>query len=199
MNGKKILFFDTETTGLPPRNGNPLTMFSQWPHICQLSWTFEGTENDYIIKPEGWEIPPETTAVHGITQQDALANGYPFQYAVDKFVMDIQKADLIVAHNIRFDVHFIVANYIREYGADDFQKNVQPYILKERQVDTMMATIGFVQARYSDGRPGKWPRLEELYDKLFPGETYPAHNAIEDVRALERCFRECVKREIIKI
>lgn len=62
-----------------------------------------------------------------------------------------------------------------------------------------MATNEIGKARYSDGRPGKWPRLEELYDKLFPGETYPAHNAIEDVRALERCFRECVKREIIKI
>lgn len=196
---RKILFFDTETTGLPPRNGNPLTMFGQWPHICQLSWTFGGKENDFIIRPDGWVIPPETTDVHGISQQFAIANGYPWSHAVDKFVEDIQKADLIVAHNIRFDVHFIAANYIREYGVDDFKKNVQPYILKERQVDTMMSTIEFVQAKYPDGRPGKWPRLEELYDKLFPGETYPAHNAIEDVRALERCFHECVKREIINI
>lgn len=56
-----FLFFDTETTGLKS------------PHIVQLAALL--TEEDgrecarlnVIIQPEGWTIPDEAAAVHGIT------------------------------------------------------------------------------------------------------------------------------------
>ena len=52
---------------------------------------------------------------------------------------------------------------------------------------------------YSNGRPGKYPKLEELYSKLFPGETFPAHDALEDIRALRRCVPELVNLGIIEL
>lgn len=63
----------------------------------------------------------------------------------------------------------------------------------------MMKTIKFVGALYSNGRPGKYPKLEELYSKLFPGETFPAHDALEDIRALRRCVPELVNLGIIEL
>jgi hypothetical protein len=45
---------------------------------------------------------------------------------------------------------------------------------------------------------GKYPRLEELYDKLF-NSSFPAHNSMEDVRALKKCFYELKKIGILKI
>lgn len=63
----------------------------------------------------------------------------------------------------------------------------------------MMKTIKFVGALFSNGRPGKFPQLEELYSKLFPGETFPVHDALEDIRALRRCVPELVNLGIIEL
>ena len=63
----------------------------------------------------------------------------------------------------------------------------------------MMKTIKFVGALYANGRPGKYPKLEELYSKLFPGETFPAHDALEDIRALRRCVPALVEFGIIEL
>ena len=49
----------------------------------------------------------------------------------------------------------------------------------------------------AERKPGKFPRLEELYAKLFDGESFPAHNSMEDVRALAKCFTECRNRGLI--
>ena len=53
-----------------------------------------------------------------------------------------------------------------------------------KRIDTMMKTIKFVGALYQNGKPGKFPKLEELFAKLFPGETFPAHDALQDVKSL---------------
>ena len=63
----------------------------------------------------------------------------------------------------------------------------------------MMKTIKFVGALYADGRPGKYPKLEELYNKCFPGETFPAHDALEDVKACKRCIPVLVENGIIEL
>jgi hypothetical protein len=60
----------------------------------------------------------------------------------------------------------------------------------------MLETIDYVGATFRDGTVGKYPKLEELYYKLF-AETFPAHNSLEDVRALKRCYWELVKIKIL--
>lgn len=67
------------------------------------------------------------------------------------------------------------------------------------QERAMKKTIKFVGALYPNGRPGKYPRLEELYNKCFPGETFPAHDALEDVRACRRCIPVLVENGIIEL
>lgn len=41
--------------------------------------------------------------------------------------------------------------------------------------------------------------MEELYNKCFPGETFPAHDALEDVRACKRCIPVLVENGIIEL
>lgn len=41
--------------------------------------------------------------------------------------------------------------------------------------------------------------MEELFAKLFPGETFPAHDALQDVKALRRCIPELVELGIIEL
>lgn len=187
MNLKNILFFDIETTGLPDRNAK-YDDFEKFPFVVSLSWIFNGVEHDYIIKPEGYEIPEQTTQIHGITTEYALKNGTPFRDVIVKFIADSINAQYIVAHNIYFDTSIVKANSIRYMGKDYYDLFVDSALNKDKRIDTMMKTIKFVGAKFQNGRSGKYPTLEELYDKLFPGETFNAHTSIDDVRALVRCF-----------
>lgn len=193
---EKILFFDTETTGVIPRGIiSPIRQTSHYPHVVQLSWSIDGKEGDFIIRPDGFTIPDEAAKVHGITTERALAEGVEYKSAFLKFFADVQTADTICAHNANFDKSVIIAEYVRMSNAARAERFAH-FLDAKPLVDTMLLTVDYVGARFPNGKVGKFPRLEELYAKLFNGETFPAHNSIEDVRALAKCFFECKKRNI---
>ncbi len=56
------LFFDTETTGLPRTYRASIKDLENWPRVVQIAWlTYSKSgqllsENDYIVKPEGFII-----------------------------------------------------------------------------------------------------------------------------------------------
>lgn len=189
-----ILFFDTETTGLPP-NSHPVYDADRYPHICQLSWTFNDMDKDFIIRPDGWTIPPETTAVHGISTEMALEKGVPFHDALKLFCIDLLDAETICAHNAQFDKRMLIADATRLTNKDR-GRNFESLLQSKVCIDTMQLTIDFVAARFKNGRTGKFPRLEELYYKLFQS-SFPAHNSMEDVRALRKCYYELTDRNLI--
>ena len=80
----KIVILDLETTGLPPKNASYETDFLQFPHILSMSWKCvkdnrESETFEYLINPEGkYTVPPEATAINGITQEmvDAFDNAH---------------------------------------------------------------------------------------------------------------------------
>jgi DNA polymerase III epsilon subunit-like protein len=192
----KYLYFDTETTGLPPKGARYNTDYDQFPHIVQLSWWFDGQFYDFIIKPKGWTIPEQSTEIHGITTEKALTEGQSFKKVIEKFAFHCDQASKVVAHNIYFDTSIIKANTIREFGIEsNFYTYLEESIDKSKRIDTMMKTIKYVGAKKDNGG-AKFPTLEELYFKLFE-ESFPAHNALEDVKALKRCHEALVDLYII--
>lgn len=192
----EICYFDTETTGLPPKGAKWDETPDLFPRICQLSWIFNGKEENHIIRPDGWEIPQEATDVHGITTEYALEHGEPFNEVVGMFMRDALKATLICGHNIYFDTSIIKANILREFGA--IGMDVEQALHKGKRIDTMRPSMKWVDARFADGRL-KFPKLEELYARCFPGESFPAHDAIEDVRAVVRCLPVLVQNGLIEL
>jgi len=66
------LIFDTETTGLPKRWDAPITDSDNWPRCIQIAWQLHdemGTlieHQDYLVKPEGFNIPYDAERIHGI-------------------------------------------------------------------------------------------------------------------------------------
>lgn len=191
---KKILFFDSETTGLIPKGLNYRIDYEQYPYIVQLAWHFDGELKDFIIKPEDWTIPEEATAIHGISQERALKDGYNFNDVIIEFVNDCQKAYGIIGFNIYFDTSIIKAN-TRRAMPDQFVMMTDMALDKSKRLDLMYKTIKFVGAR-KENWSGKFPTLVELYDELF-GESFPAHNAGDDVMATKRCFDELVEIGVI--
>lgn len=196
---KDVLTFDCETTGLPPKGAKWDVDFAEFPNIVQLAWAVNEKERSYIIKPEGWEIPEASTEVHGITAERANAEGVPFADIIGEFLEDCEKARLLVGHNIYFDMSIVKAMILRIMGREYYDEKAEDALFKGKRIDTMMKTIKFVGAMFANGRHGKFPTLEELYNKCFPGETFPAHDALEDVKACKRCIPVLVENGIIEL
>ncbi len=196
----KILFFDLETTGLFAKDAHYSTDFNEYPYPVQVAWALVNEDQQilikqsHIIKPVGWEIPQDATEIHNITTDHAKTVGMDMKTVLRHLIVDAQVADKIVAHNIYFDTSIIKANLLR--------LKVDPEITnkaldKDKRTDTMRKTIKFVEARYDDGRIGKWPSLEELYVKLFDKKMQKFHDAGVDVETLMACYFELVKLEIL--
>ncbi|MEJ6520298.1 3'-5' exonuclease [Shewanella bicestrii] len=85
-----ILPFDTETTGLPDWKSPSEADYQ--PHLVQLAALLVNDkfeivkELDVIIKPNGWVIPDEVAAIHGITTERAMDEGIPEQEALTQLL-----------------------------------------------------------------------------------------------------------------
>jgi DNA polymerase-3 subunit epsilon len=195
-----VLFFDAETTGLPEKGAQWESDFKYYPNVASLSWIFRGVEKHYIVYPDGWTIPQEATDIHGITTEYALAHGTKIDIVLADFAEDALKAPFVAAHNIYFDSSVVKANVLKHLGRQFYDEmQFEAGLHKGKRIDTMMKTIKFVGALHANGRPGKFPRLEELYEKLFPGEKFDAHNSLADCQALKRCLPELINLGIIML
>lgn len=187
------LFFDTETTGLPRNWKAPVSDVNNWPRLVQLGWLaydddgnkIDGGEN--LIRPEGFNIPIESSNVHGITQEIAEREGETLRDVLDKFHELVSSASILVAHNMNFDKKIMGAEFIRE-GYSDIIEN-------KEKLCTMESTTDFCAIIGPYGY--KWPGLSELHVKLFGEDFKGAHDAKADIEATARCFWELRSRGII--
>ena len=68
-----FLIFDTETTGLPRNWNAPLTDTENWPRCVQIAWQLHDEwgrvleSKDYLVKPNGFDIPYDAERIHGIS------------------------------------------------------------------------------------------------------------------------------------
>ena len=195
-NFQKYLFFDTETTGIPNDYKAPCTNTDNWPRLIQLGWLLTDaagrilSEGNHIVRPDGFEIPKAASDVHGITTEFALENGKPLLDVIFAFGADLNQADCMVGHNLDYDLHIVGAEYVR-LGYDSRIMFARPTLC------TMQATIQFCNI---PGRFGpKWPKLMELYTKLFGQEFDGAHDAMADIVATKECFFELIRRGVVRL
>ncbi len=58
-----LLFFDTETSGLPGNHRAPLNDLANWPRLVQIAWLLTDVQGgrqqavEAIIRPDGFTIP----------------------------------------------------------------------------------------------------------------------------------------------
>ena len=181
------LIFDTETTGLPKDFSAPYTDLDNWPRLVQIAWQLHdyhgkliGAEN-MIIKPEGFTIPFNAEKIHGISTEIALEEGLPLTDVLARFAEDIAKSELIIGHNIGFDVNIMGAEYVRGTVESKLHET-ETYDTKSEEAAQFVGIPG--------GRGGKfkWPTLTELHTKLFNESFDDAHDAAYDVLATARCY-----------
>lgn len=175
-------FFDTETTGF----------LETKPHIVQLGLLLTSGPREVasfhtLIDPEGqWEIPPESTKVHGITTEMCRDTGIPFRDALMVFEQFAYMAGLLVAHNYEFDATVIDMEMKRLNLPGNYFNDV-------RQFCTMKASTDICQIPFSNGGRGsrkfKYPKLDEAYRFFTQRDMSDAHTAYGDVRACHTVFQ----------
>lgn len=192
-----ILFFDTETNGLPKKRSAPLHDTSNWPRLVQLAWIqYDAngsvvTKSSSIIKPEGFIIPQDAADIHGISHERAMREGAPLRQVLFEFREAVGRSKLLVAHNFEFDYPVLYAEFSRSGIPHEMQR--------KQRFCTMMSTKNLLRIPHPKIRNDyKWPKLEELHRYLFNSGFANAHNAATDVEITAKCFWELYKRKLIQ-
>lgn len=171
------LFYDTETTGLPLFK-EPSEHHDQ-PHIVQLAACLVDLDSrntiasmDVIIKPEGWTIPDDVAAIHGITTELATEVGIPEEMAID-MLMALWAQRLRIGHNESFDARIIRIAQSR-FGKSESE-------LTEWKVGTAECTC-WMSRPHTKPEKNKLPKLGEAYQHFIGKPLENAHSAMADVQ-----------------
>ncbi len=179
------LIFDTSANGKPRNWQRPVDDVFNWPRMIHIAWEMYDNEQklikkeDYIIRPQGFVITDETAAKHGVTQEAAEKEGNDIRDVLHKFSADIDEADIILSHNLRFNENVAGAEFIRAGIRHNLHYSDKYCMMEE---GTYFCQIPGTRGRY------KWPTLTELFQKLFKGKYAGAGNATNDVLATSACF-----------
>lgn len=184
-NDKLVLSYDTETTGIPEwkvPSDAPIQ-----PHLVQLAAVLFNPYNgdivdsmDVIIKPDGWEIPEDTIAIHGITQEKAEKEGIPEKEALE-MLLAMRGDHERVAFNKTFDQR-IVRIACKRYLSEEI---TDKWAIKEDHHCSMQ------MARKVMG--GKSPKLVDAYKHFKGEEMQNNHEAMADTKASMYVYLECLK------
>ncbi len=184
-----VLIFDTETTGLLPKN-MPSSIWSllpeeleKYPYITQLSAVMYDTNNckveqvfnTYIRIPDHVDIPDIVTEITGITREKCNG-GIDIKDALKQFNKMWSSCDAIVAHNMWFDSKMMKIEYKRN--------NIYCNMFKdyEKMHCTMIRGMRHIGAN-------RFVKLSYLYENLFgPLPNVQLHNSLVDTMVCLRCY-----------
>ena len=192
------LFFDTETTGFPQVK-LPLDDPAQ-PHIVQIAAILDDENGNIkasmsmIINADCGHVPEEAYNIHKISEEIYKKFGVDYLAAIAPFNSLVKCTDVIIAHNIAFDLKILKIAYARLGKLESFTSKIQ----SKPQFCTMLGTVDIVKIPSPRGKGGyKWPKLDEAYRVLVNSSGFVgAHDAFEDVKACREVFYS-LKKEVI--
>lgn len=213
----RVLIFDTETTGLPKTKLLTKEVLHLLPFIVQLSYVIFNTVTnrieviqDHIINiPLDIQISPESTNIHGITKEITLSKGKALKDILFQFIEDYESCDLLVGHNLSFDVNMLkmetmrliqTSLYFEKLYLEEFleklimesnNNNNNSNNSNTKHYCTMKKTITYCDIKVIDKKGKeyiKFPKLSELHKKMFGYIPKNLHNSLHDVLVCLRCF-----------
>jgi DNA polymerase-3 subunit epsilon len=191
----KILWLDTETTGLNSKENDILTLAG----IVEINEEIK--EEFYLeMQPFNYEnISKEALEVNGLTLEQIKKFQKPQEAykkltrIFSKYINKYNRNDkfIISGHNIKFDFDFLV---------EFFLKNNDKYLGSwiEYQYSSCIDTLPLIQLL-------RWKKVIEVENcrlvtasKAFDVKLEDAHNALADIQATRELFYKIMKRIEIK-
>lgn len=180
-----ILYFDTETTGLRPGN------------ICQLSYILEDSfgvqSKNFFFTVDAVEY--SAYLVHGFSVQKlfSLSKGKRFIDHIEEIAFDFKSADIIVAHNVSFDLNFMRSEF----------SSLNRQFKYNQDFCSMKASVPLCKLARCRGTGYKYPKLTELCsflkiddksiveaERILYGSATAGHDARFDTAALYLCVKK---------
>ncbi len=218
----RVLVFDTETTGVPSsREMSPPFNLPAWPHIAQLAFVvFDGGVRQSFCRlvrlPPDMLMPEDARQIHGLTTDECQREGVSLVNRALPALMDAwESCDLVVGHNVAFDVDMVTAALLRllhqpqhqhyNRASSNARARWKRWLLAVRTTPTfctMRAGKGVCRlpSQYTTA-DFKLPKLVELHAHLFPSTATATattkektnsepqwHDAGADVLACLRCY-----------
>ncbi len=191
------IFYDTETTGLIARNERRTS--PNQPHLVQLAAKLVDLDTrntiqsvDIITVPHDFEIPPQTSAIHGITTEYALNVGtFTEKQASTMFLQMMARARVRIAHNQKFDEEIMQIVFHRYLEGQAYLQAPMLMGVTEAQCTADLATpilkLPLTPEMIKQGRSTesgyKRASLRESYLHFTGKEIVNAHTAMADVDA----------------
>lgn len=161
---ERLVFLDTETTGLDPRLGHRIIEVAG---VEALGRQTTGKSIHFYIDPER-EVDAGATAVHGFTWDD-LRGKPKFAAVVDQVMLFLAGARVII-HNAPFDVSFLDSELARLRQAGVAKRD---FLIDD--------SLAMARRKY----PGKRNSLDSLCDRLgVDNSQRNLHGALLDARLL---------------
>ena len=179
---------DIETAGFPEESEGKTI----YPEILQVAWILTNSKGvlikkkSFIVKSD-YFINNSKPEFLNINFSVARIVGVPINEIMAKFIEDLKISDYIVAHNSEFDIGILSNYFINKYNTNPFAK--------KKIICTMKSTVEFCKIENRFGY--KFPKLSELYFKLFNYQLKNSHNAEVDVLHTLKCFKKLKEKNII--
>lgn len=192
----RVLIVDTETTGLPKNRRANVCDLSNWPVPVQIGWILYKCphagkpgrilrKGNMIIRPNGWTIPPESEAIHGISMDYATRYGRPLHECLLELSGVIRLAHAVCCHNAEFDIPVLLSSVCRAGMTPSLYPLFNIPVICTMEIGRPICNI-LMEVNGTHGKRYKLkpPRLGELYEKIF-GKPFEGrlHDATEDCRA----------------
>ena len=160
----KIIYFDTETTGLNPKKDKIIEIAL---YVVENQKVVD--KYDRFIKLDE-PLDEEIIELTGITDKDLQEDGVSESVVAWEVMNKLSAPCLMVAHNTQFDLNFLYELLVKYYG----EKEVLDLFAKLDWLDTLTV--------FKDRK--KYPhRLNDLVDYYNLGD-FQFHRAIDDARVL---------------
>jgi DNA polymerase III subunit epsilon len=176
--------FDCETTSLVS------------PHLVELGAVLveltdgvavERASVSLIVRLDGYVIPIDAAAVHGISTELAAACGVPLVVAVSALTNLWALGETRVAHNLEFDDRVIDAA-MTSLGRASSLARPPGVCTKELAAPILDLSPTERMVQFGHGGKPKSPSLVEAYRHFFGEDPPDHHSAIADARAAAKIY-----------
>ena len=188
-----IIFFDTETTGLPKRQYNKYfspknTSQYDSSRLASIAWIKTNFSYEIIskgchyVKPDNWTVCPEALEVNNLTDELLNKKGLPIDQIIKIFSEEMKDVKFLVAHNIAFDVRIILSEIYRTNNLEFYK-----VISSTQQFCSMKL---FATSYPNMAGENNTIKLRTAYEfiKQGKGDNLNYHDAIDDTLMCYRIF-----------